>query len=171
MPVEEQTQQSASMSMYTDNRVRLAQTLTIPNRKVTKLGFWMFKSIEPWNNIYFRIRAMNDAVLAAKLWGPAGDLTTIMTYYELEFDTPVVINEQCRICCEYDGGNSSYCVRVAYQGTDVKADEFMCRWTSPSWTDMATYDITYRYTYEEVAVGIVNKSANIAAQMVAAGLL
>ena len=85
--VEEQTQYDSSLfqiaiTMYWWR----GQRLTIANRKVIKLGFWLSKNGSPTGDINLRIRRVsNDSVICSKYLMDAADLAGDATYYEVEF--------------------------------------------------------------------------------------
>lgn len=148
MAVEEQTQYNDLVSLYSTIPNRVGQELTIPDREVTKLGFWLSKLGAPSGDITFTIRKeSDDGVLLTKVWGNATALTTTPTYKEITFDTPQTINELVRICVEFSGGDVDNRVYMSEQDTDVKADEFMVFFYDSAWFDSAATDAAYRYTY------------------------
>ena len=91
----------------------------------------------------------DDNVICSKLWGDAATLPTEITYEEVEFVTPITINEEVRILVEAVGQDSSNCPQIHFQNTDVKANEYVTYYISPTYTDNETWDMAYRYTYSE----------------------
>lgn len=171
MPVEEQPLQDIQWPCYAGLRLGIGQRLTIPNRSVTKLGFWLYKDGVPPGNVTFRIRkVLGDVLIAEKIWGLANDLPGILTYEEAELDIPVTVNEEVRIAPFIEGGDAANHVHVAFKNGDVKGGEL---WTqfSPPWGDNATRDGTYRYTWEEPPAGLENKSANMGARLIAGKMI
>lgn len=145
---EEQTQHNFSWGLYSTAETRAGQKLTISNRQVTKLGFWLLKVNSPTGDVTLTMRKVSDdSLIYSKVWGDAADLTTDPVYEEVEFDTPETINEEVRILAEFSGGDANNQVKVRMQATDVKADEQFCVYETPDWTDYAAYDSAYRYTY------------------------
>ena len=148
---EEQTEHNVSTPLYGSYRRRAGQRLTISNRTVTKLGFWLLKANLPTGDVTFEIRKVSDdSLICSKVWGDAGDLTVIATYCEVEFDTPPTINEEVRICVLFLGGDPSNVFYARIQDTDVKADEYTSLMLDTTWTDITTADCAYRYKYYEV---------------------
>lgn len=145
---EEQVTGTAIFEMFIGWNVRLGQKLTISNRKVTKLGFWLKRSGSPTGNVTFTIRRVtDDYVILSKVWGDAGDLPGSVSYEELEFATPETINEQVRISAEYSGGNSSNTVDVQHSSINVKGNEMLSWCRDTTWSDRSDRDMRYRYKY------------------------
>lgn len=171
MPVEEQIQIDSAWPLYAGLRIGMAQRLTVPNREISKLGFWLTRDGAPPGDITFVIRrTSDDGVIVTKVWGLASDVPLSVTYEEITWDSPVTIDEEVRVAIFYTGGDGSNNIKVSFKGSDVKADEIWSQWTT-SWGDNAGRDCAYRYTYEEAAGGIEDKSANMGAKMLAAGLI
>lgn len=168
MPTEEQTSYNDEVAIQTA-RKRGGQRLTIPNREVTKLGFWLRKRNNPTGDVTFEIRRVSDdGLIVSKVLGDASGLQDPVNYEEVTFDTPTNINEEVRICIYYPFGDLTDNVRLNYQDSDVKADEYL---TYGGWSDFTDLDCAYIYTYEEPAVGLENKSANMGAKMIAEKLI
>jgi hypothetical protein len=147
---EEQTQHDESYTIYAVIRPAVGQRLTIANRQLTKLGFWLTKQGSPTADITFRIRRVSDnGLIAEKVWGNAADLPETETYEEVTLDTPVTINEEVRISPWYEAGDGNNCVRVSSKGADVKANEVHTSYLSEEWSDDGSRDCTYRYKYYE----------------------
>lgn len=145
---EEQTEHNSSVAIHGALYFRLGQQLTISGRTVTKLGFWISKYGKPTGDVTFTIRKVSDSsIMASKVWGDAADLTASLVYEEVEFDTPPTIDEEVYILVEFSGGDASNYVAVAYQNSDVKADEFFTAYKTTGWVDMTGWDTAYIYTY------------------------
>ena len=146
MAVEEQLLYNSETAVQTA-RIRSGQRLTIPNRKVTKLGFWLRKRNNPTGDVAFEIRKVsNNDLIVSKVWGDASGLQDPVNYEEVTFDTPATINEEVRICIYYPFGDLTDNIRMNYQNTDVKGSEV---YTYGGWEDWPDHDGAYRYTYEE----------------------
>ena len=170
MATEEQLTYNTGWTMYNGEYYKNAQRLTIPNRRVTKLGFWLSKNgSAPAEPVTFGIEGLGEVVLVSKVLGNGSDIAAGITYYEVEFDTPVTIDEEVRIYASFNYGTAANSIDIYNQDSDVKADEFWSRYKS-SWSDQVTYDLAYIYTYEEAA-GLENKSANMGAKMIAGRLI
>ncbi|GAI62619.1 unnamed protein product [marine sediment metagenome] len=145
---EEQPSIISSQGLYAGAPIRAGQRLTIPNRRVTKLGFWLFKTGSPTGVITFRIRRLvGDVVLLEKDWGDAADLTTTKTYYEVVFDTPTIIDENVYILAEFSGGSLGNEVEYCFRASDVKADEYLVLYEPAFYTHKNAWDGSYRYKY------------------------
>ncbi len=151
---EEQTQHNNSLG--TQYHLYSGQRLTISNRKVSKLGFWLGKVNNPVGDVYFQILKLNDTEIVSKKWGAAADLPSYLEpeYKEVEFDNPVLVNEEVRILSFFDGDTStSNYVITRYQNTDVKESEYATRGEPPNWIPIATGDTAYHYKYYDVDNG------------------
>ncbi|MBA7588758.1 hypothetical protein ES708_30826 [subsurface metagenome] len=145
---EEQTQYNTSMDLYTGFMRRGGQRLTISNRKVTKLGFWLARGGSPTGDVTFEIRRVSDdSLISSQVWGDAADLLTAPTYEEVEFADPQIINEEVRICAHYWGGTASNYVVLWLQSTNVKPAELYTYMPNLTWSDLAYMDCAYRYKY------------------------
>lgn len=134
--------------LYNGGWVRSGQKLTISNRIVSKLGFWLCKAGSPSGNITFSIRKVSDDdVIVSGVWGNASSLNTTPTYREVTFGSPTLINEEVRILVEFGGGNSSNPVKAYINDGDVKADENMQQWIPSSYSNYPNMDYVYIYTY------------------------
>lgn len=153
MATEEQTQYDYYHKLDYAVFRALGQRLTIPNRKVTKLGFWLKREgIGLSGLVYFEInRVSDDGLIVSKYWGQLGDAAPdVPTYEEVTFDTPVVINEEVRIFLRVTGGTADNHLGASGKSSDVKANEVWCRYrvAGLAWETIDTYDFAYRYTYE-----------------------
>ena len=148
---EEQDEYNASYALHGGASTRWGQRLTIPNRRVAKLGFWLHKVGGPTGDVTFQIRRIDpDEVIISKLLGDAEALATEATYYEKTFDTPTVIDEEVRIVTDFSGGDVDNKVAPSYQNTDVKPAEYVTRFALGTWNEHTTVDCAYRYKYYEV---------------------
>jgi len=153
MPIEEQTQHNYEYDLRSGAIIRLGQRLTISNRQVTKLGFWLWKYGAPPGNVYCTIRKVSDdSVIVNEVLIAANSLTGSPVYREHTFSSPPLVDEEVRILVEYNQGNVSNSIFARFQLTDVKADEYETHYDG-SYTDNTPYDCAYRYTYEEPVVG------------------
>jgi len=171
MAIEEQTQYNMSWALHVGTTNEVGQRLTIPDRKLTHLGFWLHKEGTPTLTITYQIRhSADNSLIYEQVACNQGALTTVPQYIEIKLDTPQELNEEVVLNAYADIGAAGQCCRISAQDTDVKANEVLTRRTT-TWADFSTYDLAYRYTYEEEAAGLENKSANMAAKMVAAGMI
>ncbi|MBA7465055.1 hypothetical protein ES707_00216 [subsurface metagenome] len=171
MATEEQTlYESSLINLQSEAVVRGGQRLTVPNLKITKLGFWLQKSSLPTGTLTLRIRKIDDAIILTKDWGDAEDVPTEITYLEVEFDTPAVIDEEVRVLAEFSGGDPTNHIKMYGTEPSVKPDEHFTYY-STSWSFLEGFDMAYIYTYGDEEVGLENKSANMASELVAAGLI
>ena len=156
MPTESQLDTGIHMvSLGFGDGMRAGQRLTIPNRTVTKLSFYLAKTGSPNGNVTFAIRKVSDdSLIASKVWGNANTLPTDPAWKEVTLDAPVLINEEVRIYQEYDATALPNGIKAYATVTDVKAGENWCDWNFvDDWRDFGSggtnYDAPYIYTYEE----------------------
>ncbi len=145
---EEQTDHTSPLG--TQYHLYSGQRLTISNRRVSKLGFWMRKIGSPAGDVFFQILSVeDDGILVSKKWGIAQDLPSdAPEYKEVEFEAPVLIDEEVRILSFFDGvPSTSHYVITRYQNTDVKENEHATRGSPGGWIPIATGDTAYRYKY------------------------
>lgn len=154
---EEQTEYDGNNAVGTGSETlvfeAIGQKLVISDRTVTKLGFWLQKAGTPNGVINFEIRQLDETVLATKYLMNCVDVSTNTTYYEVEFDTPVYIDEEVRIMVTSNNtGSYSNAVVVFYHITNVKADEGCTRLQDTTWDTnlLAIYDLAYIYSYQSL---------------------
>ena len=154
LEIEQQTLYNVEQAMYAGSLLKIGQRLTIANRKVVKLGFWLRKTGSPTGNVTFEIRRVsNDTLIVSQIWGDASSLTTAITYQELEFTSPPVINEEVRILACYSGGNASNYVLVSSKDTDVKPNEYRTVYLGTTWYNHTAADTAYKYTFYDWTYG------------------
>lgn len=134
----------------------VGQKLTISSRRVTKLAFKLKKVGNPTGEITFFIDSVaTGSELAKKVWGNAYSLTTSYQKCSVTFDTPVWINEEVRIHCEFINGDASNYVSFLDNITSVKAGECLTQLSplNDDWVDLdgtgelGDYDAVYYYSY------------------------
>ncbi len=154
-PPVEQTEEQSDFStplfnLRAGSYIRGGQYLTIPNREVTKLGFYIIKTGSATGAVTFTIRKVSDdSLINSIVWGDAADLPAVYALQEATFATPVIVNELVRICVEFSSGSSGNEVQVAGAAADVKADEHL-EWYVATWSIPAAWDLGYRYKYYDV---------------------
>lgn len=150
MATEEQTDVSrlwSSLSATTS----WGQRLTISNRVVTKLSFYLKRVGTPGGTLSFKIYKVSDSSLVVeKLWGNSNDIDTTAAWYEVTFDTPTLINEQVYLMVIATAGAASNLLNIYdSNGADVKASENMVRRVSGVYSAYPVgSDFGYKYTYE-----------------------
>ena len=170
MAVEEQLLNDSDYRCGWVDRPECGQKLTIPNRKVTKLALLVHKHGVPTGDVYLRIRKVSDdAVILEKLWGVAGDLPAdgFPDWIEVEFVTPVIINEEVRLLIEGESPTNTNSIDYRYQNSDVKADENLTCGEPGDFTEPVDTDGAYKYTYEVTKPAGGSGPANL----VAAGII
>ena len=145
---EEQTDYDMEFSLGDNHRLAVGQKLTIPNRQITKLGFWLRKENSPTIDIYARIRKLSDHSLYREaVIINAAHLDGTITYYEATFAIPITLNEECLILCEVDEHQEPNTVEVSATTSDVKANEYLHGNYDSAWFDNSGWDCAYRYKY------------------------
>lgn len=158
LPPEELTEEQLNTGIHMvtvggEGAERAGQRLTISNRTVTKLRFYLGKNGSPNGNVTFTIRKVSDGlIIASKVWGNASTLPTDPDWKEVTLDVPIFINEEVRICQEYNATPLPNGVKAYATITDVKAGECWCNWNGvEGWLDFGAdptnYDAPYIYTY------------------------
>ena len=112
----------------------------------------------PYNYIYwFQISRVSDGVIIATTPGGwYGGIPTSPTWITQALTTPVVINEEVRICVHATLATSTQYIQAAWQSSDVKPGEHYSHQADMSevWNDFPDMDMAYRYTYELGAPGV-----------------
>ncbi|MBA7681822.1 hypothetical protein ES703_90163 [subsurface metagenome] len=146
--VEEQTQHNGQYRPGVTGIIRLGQRLTITNRKVIKLGFWLIRQGAATGTVTFAIRRYSDKVLIVSAFVVnAAEVPTTPTYYEVELDPPPTINEEVITHTEVNAATANVQVGTRRQTSDVKANEHTIRCRQSAWGEYETWDTAYRYTY------------------------
>ncbi|GAH90759.1 unnamed protein product, partial [marine sediment metagenome] len=137
MPTESQGVSNVDGGLWAGSVTRRGQRLTISNRVVTKLNFYVarYGSV---GDVTYRIRKVSDDSVIAS--GTVSGLTTSFVWKEATLSPQVTINEAVRILVEYNAGNSSNYVRVRYQDTDVKAGEVYTLYYDGANHDLSQWD-------------------------------
>ncbi len=153
MATEEQTVLDGHFSTVYGG-VGAGQRLTISNRVVSKLSFPLQKIGSPGsgNVTFYIVKVSNDSTIVSKVWGNATTLPSSVTWLEVTFDSPVLINEEVRLLVRNHGsGSAGNGLGIhAHWTSDTKADEyFFARAANGDYTDYSTegYDDGYIYTY------------------------
>ena len=143
---QEQTKQSTYDGIYNGHYTRWAQKVTINDKIVDGLAFYLAKSGSPTGSVYFRIRRVSDdSILAEVNVGDAADLPSNLSWIEGYFDEPIYLDEEVRLCVEFYGGDSSNYIKVGVNlpGSEVPGE--MASYYDTAWHDYGTYDLTYKY--------------------------
>jgi len=156
--VEEQTTVDSGLSLVAGGYTAAGQKLLILNRTVSKVSFKLKKFGNPSGAITYYIRSTGDlSVYAYKVaLADADSLTTSYVWHEITLTTPVLINDEVYLECEYTGGDGSNYVMVNYQDSDVKADEFLFA-LGTQWEEYSAKDCAYTYTYASPGIGVFDE--------------
>jgi len=156
-----QLESDSSLPIYNGLRYYAGQRLTISDKTVTKLAFKLKKVGSPTGEVKFSIYTVDEddpleggELLAQKIWGDAYNLSETNNWEEVTFDTPVYIDQEVRIVCEFLNGSASKYVALAYEDSSVVAAEHLTWIYLTSWTDETTYDAAYKYSYSATPVTV-----------------
>jgi len=151
VPVEEQTVSNQDIAFKTGNAPTQGQRLTIANREVSKLAFYLGRIESPTGSITFTIRKIADkSLIASKVWGLCSSIPTEFTWLEATFDSPVIVNEEVRILAEYSGYNDSNYLITRVNTLNPKANEVWTKGTVAEPAEpIADWDACYKYTWDE----------------------
>jgi hypothetical protein len=135
---------------------QVGQRVYINNRTVTKLSFCLQRVGLCSGDITFRIQSCEtDTYLASKYLCDASAINNAQNaWYEVEFDTPVDVNEWVWLICEYEinfADEDNY-IRIYYSPADVKGGSSECLmdlpYDAPGREEWANQDCRYKYTYQ-----------------------
>ena len=155
------TQLTEEQTMITDafyqalSGVSFGQKLTINNRLVSKLSFPLKREGSPGGTLTFLIRKVSDdSIVASKAWGNSNDVPVTLTWLEVTFNTPVLINEEVYILASGSLGGVSNTLHGYSVGwgteanSEVKAGEVgVSRTAVGVYTEQTGQDTTYIYTF------------------------
>jgi len=147
---ERQVYSNTTIALSSQPFPRGGQRKTVSNQVITGVAFLLYKVGSPSGNVTFTIRKVSDdSVINSKVWGDASALPTSQTWEKAMFDSPVNINEEVRIQCEFSGGDFNNYVGLRNQNTDVKAGEYESHWSTwqGGYINDTTYDCAYQYLY------------------------
>ena len=144
-----QTLQDSYNSLRNDaNDSRLGQKITVPNKTICRLGFYLQKFGSPTGTLYARIRRTSDDSIV-ETSGDTVDVSTIpasWTWYYFTFSS--LINEEVYCLVEYNQGDADNGVRVGDYVSDVISGLWV-RYYNGGWLEYADRDATIKI-YEEV---------------------
>lgn len=163
-PEVEQATSDSDLPLREELRYFAGQRLTISDRRVTKIAFKLKKVGTPHGTITFSIYdvdeddpLVNGDIIVRKAWGDASNLGEDYAWKEVTLDTPIQVDQEVRLVCEYQDGDSSNYVDLAYNASSVKGGEYLSSIYTGDWTDEATYDAVYRYSYSATPLTVWDK--------------
>lgn len=143
----------------------LGQRLHIPNRTITKISFKIKRVGVPEGNVVFRIidaevPLSGESVLAEKSIGAAGAISLTPTWYEATLDTPVTIDRDVWMYCQYTGGSGANYIAVTYSSRDVRENEVLVREDTgvPVFVEYTDLDCIYRYKFTGAGVEVFDEA-------------
>jgi len=160
----EQATSDSDMSLREGLRYFAGQRLTITDRTVTKLALKLKKVGTPSGPVkigFYTVDPDDPLVggdlLALKEWGDANSLTEDYAWVEVTIDSPVYRESgEVRIVAQFQDGDASNYVDVAYNSSSVLASEHLSHIYQGDWTDEGSYDAVYRYTYSATPLTVWN---------------
>ena len=163
MPTESQTSYDTDILLRNNGAIRAGQRLTISNRQVTSVSFYLKKvGTPPSTGGYITIYSLADAALATVSVSDA-EIQALTASYTLftKSITPTFINEEVRMIIGINQNTSwteTNCIAVAYQNSDIKASEYFT-YFGTIWTNATTQDCAYQYDYGDLTTGVITQSA------------
>jgi len=140
--------------------VRLGQRLTIPDRKVTSIGYHVRRVGSPTGDIVISLRdAETGMAIFTAVWGDASELPEggSQGYCEVVLTPPIRVNGDVRICAEYYGGNETdYCLAGYATGDKVPGEWYTNYLHYGVWHDIGEAEegaYCYEYVCEEASPG------------------
>lgn len=149
MATEEQTTSDINYILASDTYIRVGFRVTISSRYISSLSFLLSQRNNPTGNVTFTIRkTSDDSLLGSKVWGDASGLPILdeRDWKQVTFDSPVYVNEEVRLLCEYSGGDSPINIFCGAENSDIKANEVFTTYIS-GYTDDDASDGAYSYEY------------------------
>ena len=139
---------------------RLGQRLTIPDRKVSSIGYHVRRVGNPTGDIVISLRnAETDLPIFSAVWGDASDLPEggAQGYCEVEVSPAIRVDSDVRICVEYHGGNGTdYCLGGYSSGDKVTGEWYTNYLHYGQWHDIGESEegaYCYEYVCEDGAPG------------------
>jgi hypothetical protein len=156
---------------------RLGQRVSMTDRTVLSIGYHVRRVGSPTGNVTLAIRdALTDEILFSAVWGDASQLPESgqSGYCEVELGSPMLINQDVRICVEYNGGNSTdYCQGAYYTGDKITGESYTNY--NSQWHDIGEAEEgSYCYSYvcqAEPPDGGVTEPPNILVAAIAGGVI
>ena len=163
--IEKQESGTSYVDLDGDNYHGGGQRLHI-SQTVTKLSFKLKRTGSPTGDVYFNIYDAGDySTLVSKVLSDASLISTSVTWYEVIFNSPVVLDQDVWIACVNTGGSSGNYISVEYSTVDVKNYEWIVR-IEPTGTPSAAWetsdqDLIYRYKYTFTGIEVYDHCESI----------
>ena len=152
------------LSSETSQATQVGQRLWIHNRTVSKITFRLYKYGSPTGNITYIIKSTDEATTyATKVLGNASALDGTPTDYQVTLDTPVTINDEVFILCDFGGGDAVNRVLVRVNAASVKVNEYAVKLEGSTYTNYPEADCYYKYTYTGGGIGVFSHCTSITA--------
>ena len=131
--------------------VSWGQRLTINNRLVSKLSFYLARDGFPAGEVWYRIRRTSDGayLFNQKLMNSVG-IEIIPQWYDMDISPPLLINEEVEIEAMATFNGAGNLINIWMSTVDVKPGEFSYfRSAAGVYIDHPTWDFMYKYTYQQ----------------------
>lgn len=137
-----------TLAAATGTHTYVGVALTITNRTVTKISFYLKKVGTPGGNITIRIDQDNGGSTLATKTLAVSSLTTSGAWYEVTLDTPLLVDERVWLAAVYTSGDTSNYVCIGTNSTALKPNEALVVQQdaySDQPDDLATYPAYVHY--------------------------
>jgi len=120
---------------------RAGQRIIVENKTVCKVSVKLKKVGSPSGTIYMRIRNLSNGIIATSPdTVSASSLTTTATWKHFSFWCP--LNQEVRICVEYESGTTTNYVKVIFLNEDVIVGYTTSYHTYWGWIPISGSDLT-----------------------------
>ena len=126
------------------------QKLTINNRVLSKLSFYLKRVGNPAGYVGYWIRRVSDdSLIWQKILMNSNEISTTPQWYELDIDPPILINEEVRIIAYATNNGAGNLINIYMAITDIKPSEHaFFRNAAGVYTEHPGWDFMYIYTYQ-----------------------
>lgn len=153
---EEQASTTSNLSVSNGWWVMAGQRLVIPNRKVTNIGFLMYKVGAPTGTAYYVLKSTYDGSQIARIAFDPSTLAGTAAWAERALSAATVINDEVRLYVEYAGAGTANYVAVKCSTANPKSGEVaeQTAATMSGWLTLPTTDACYRYKYTATGIDV-----------------
>lgn len=139
----EVTYPALRQKLHAGTWIRIAQKLTVPNKTVCRVGYYIRKGGSPTGTAYARIRRVSDdgIIETSSDTVDVSTLTAAFVWHYFTFDS--LVDEEVRISLEYNGGDAGNYIETYITNID-KCIGCVSRFDS-SWGDLpSNYDLNIK---------------------------
>jgi hypothetical protein len=138
--------------LYNGSYTRMGTRIRYWDKKIKKVAFSLYRygtmaGVD--GNVDFVIRKVSDdSVIATVTYGLASTIApTIANWYEVEFDTPIEIDEEVRILVEFSDGDASNMLVVSYLNAQTDLVNALCVYDG-AWGEQTLYEASIKCDFE-----------------------